>query len=146
MKGNVSWPSRAAAWMACVCGLAGGLAAKPSTAEAQLVLARRVDLKVLVLSAQDTGTAMIKAGLDEGMVPYTEIDLTKCRSPADHRQLLGGHGVVVHSPRQVPSGGAAERSTHAAVGGREDRARQVRARVQDPPARRLRVSLARPSA
>jgi hypothetical protein len=77
MKGNVTWPSRAAAWMACVCGLAGGLAATPNTAEAQLVLARRVDLKVLVLSAQDTSTATIKAGLDEGMIPYTEIDLTR---------------------------------------------------------------------
>lgn len=77
MKGNVSWPSRAAAWMACVCGLAGGFAAEPSTAEAQLVLARRVDLKVLVLSAQDAATAAIKAGLDEGMIPYTEIDLTR---------------------------------------------------------------------
>lgn len=77
MKGNVTWPRRAAAWLACACGLAGGFAATPNTAEAQLVLARRVDLKVLVISAQDSGTAMIKAGLDEGMIPYTEIDLTR---------------------------------------------------------------------
>jgi hypothetical protein len=48
--------------------------AVPTKAEAQT---RRVDLRVLVISAGDVGTAMIKAGLDEGMVPYTEIDLTK---------------------------------------------------------------------
>ncbi|MET0391172.1 MAG: hypothetical protein ABW321_34690 [Polyangiales bacterium] len=62
--------------MALSC-LSAPMLAAPSTAEAQLVLARRVDLKVLVLSAGDVGTAMVKAGLDEGLVPYTLIDLTK---------------------------------------------------------------------
>src|SRR5512139_1105381 len=56
--------------------LAGAVALTPS-AHAQLVLGRRVDLKILVISAGDVGTAMIKAGLNEGLVPYTEIDLTK---------------------------------------------------------------------
>jgi len=78
MERNVSWPGRVAAWVSCVGALALGQGVvEPSVAEAQLVLNRRVDLKILVLSAGDVGTAMFKAGLDEGLVPYTEIDLTK---------------------------------------------------------------------
>jgi hypothetical protein len=51
-------------------------AAGTSTASAQ---ARRVDLQVLVLSTgpADGASAMIKATLDEGLVPYTELDLSK---------------------------------------------------------------------
>lgn len=44
-----------------------------SRAEAQT---SRTRLDILVLSAQDRGTAMVKAGLDEALVPYTEVDLT----------------------------------------------------------------------
>lgn len=46
-----------------------------SSAQAQT---RRVDLQVLVVSggAGDSGSAMVKASLDEGLVPYTEVDLT----------------------------------------------------------------------
>lgn len=81
MERNVSWPGRVAAWVSCVGALALGQGLQPAAAEAQLVLARRVDLKILVLSAGDVGTAMFKAGLDEGLVPYTEIDLTKAGRP-----------------------------------------------------------------
>jgi hypothetical protein len=50
---------------------------QPAKAEAQA--AKRVDLKILVLSAgpSDVGANMVKAGLDEGLVPYTDVDLTK---------------------------------------------------------------------
>ena len=62
-----------AALAACIVISAGGNAPK---AEAQLItLARRVNLNVLVLSAGDVGTDMVKAGLREGGVPFTEIDL-----------------------------------------------------------------------
>src|SRR4051794_6165847 len=65
---------RSAALVICVCALGVGVGA-PS-AHAQLItLARRVNLNVLVLSAGDVGTEMIKAGLREGAVPFTEIDL-----------------------------------------------------------------------
>jgi hypothetical protein len=77
MQRNVSWPGRVVAWVVWSCLLLPALWVAPSPAAAQLVLARRVDLKILVLSAGDVGTAMVKAGLDEGLVPYTEVDLTK---------------------------------------------------------------------
>jgi len=78
MERNVSWPGRVAACVSCIGALAFGHGVvEPSVAEAQTVLARRVDLKILVLSAGDVGTAMFTAGLDEGLVPYTVIDLTK---------------------------------------------------------------------
>ena len=73
MERQASWQGRAAALALSLCGVAS-VGAAPTKAEAQT---RRVDLRVLVISAGDVGTAMIKAGLDEGMVPYTEIDLTK---------------------------------------------------------------------
>lgn len=66
----------AARMVSCMLVLALALATA-APAHAQLVLARRVELKILVLSAGDVGTATFKAGLDEGLVPYTEIDLTK---------------------------------------------------------------------
>lgn len=40
-----------------------------------LARAYRVELGVLLLSDGDVGTAMVKAGLEEGLVPYTEVDL-----------------------------------------------------------------------
>jgi hypothetical protein len=61
-------------------------------------LSRRVDLRVLVLSASDLGTSMIKAGLHEAGVPFTEVELDQedrpaiteaflceCSSPSLHR-------------------------------------------------------------
>ncbi|HKU40669.1 MAG TPA: hypothetical protein VJR89_21055 [Polyangiales bacterium] len=60
---------QAAALAICVLSIAQG-------ADAQLItLARRVNLNILVLSAGDVGTETFKAGLREGGVPFTEIDL-----------------------------------------------------------------------
>ncbi|HKP63079.1 MAG TPA: hypothetical protein VJV78_40360 [Polyangiales bacterium] len=65
---------RSAALVLCICAL--GLEVGAPSAHAQLItLARRVNLNVLVLSQGDVGTEMIKAGLREGGVPFTEIDL-----------------------------------------------------------------------
>jgi hypothetical protein len=47
----------------------------PKASAQLLTLARRVNLNVLVLSAGDVGTDMVKAGLREGGVPFTEINL-----------------------------------------------------------------------
>ena len=78
MKRGLSRRGRLAAWLSCVCGLVTLAGVLPtSRAHAQLVSARRVNLNILVLSAGDVGTAVVKAGLAEGLVPYTEIDLTK---------------------------------------------------------------------
>ena len=57
-----------------------GVLASHETAQAQ---ARRVNLEVLVISggATDFGTAMVKAGLDESLVPYAEINLTDFARP-----------------------------------------------------------------
>ena len=50
-------------------------AISPDAAHAQ---ARRVDLQILVVSAgaADGATAMVRAALDENLVPYTELDLS----------------------------------------------------------------------
>lgn len=62
-----------------------GVCLTASQASAQV---RRVNLEVLVLSAGDVGTAMIKAGLDEGLVPYTEIDLNSASRPVINDAFL----------------------------------------------------------
>ena len=68
---------RQASLLGAALSLAGALAIA-STVRAQPKPQRRVNLQVLVIStgALDFGTAMVKAGLDETMVPYSEIDLT----------------------------------------------------------------------
>ncbi len=81
MKRSVSRVGRVATWvLGCVLALPAVLL-QADAAHAQLVLGRRVDLQVLVLSAGDVGTAMMKAGLSEGLVPFTEVDLTKAGRP-----------------------------------------------------------------
>jgi hypothetical protein len=81
MKRRVSRGGGVAASVLSVIGMLSSLCATASPANAQLVLAHRVDLKVLVISAGDVGTAMMKAGLNEGLVPFTEVDLTKAGRP-----------------------------------------------------------------
>mgnify|MGYP003444243412 FL=1 len=49
---------------------------------------QRVQLGVLVLSAGEAGTAMMKAGLDEALVPFTEIDLNAPNRPQIDAALL----------------------------------------------------------
>lgn len=87
---KVGWLKRrwvAAALLACV-GISGVSA---PTAHAQLItLARRVNLNVLVLSAGDVGTDMIKAGLREGGVPFTEINLLQSNRPRITASYLAG--------------------------------------------------------
>ncbi|MET0342369.1 MAG: hypothetical protein ABW252_15300 [Polyangiales bacterium] len=64
--------------------LVGGLVLGAANAvHAQATPQRRVNLQVLVIStgALDFGTAMVKAGLDETLVPYSEIDLTNFSRP-----------------------------------------------------------------
>ncbi|MET0344298.1 MAG: hypothetical protein ABW252_25000 [Polyangiales bacterium] len=53
------------------------------SAQAQTAPARRVSLEILVVSggATDFGTAMVKASLDESLVPYSEIVLTDFARP-----------------------------------------------------------------
>jgi hypothetical protein len=72
-------------------GLVGGHAAESGTCSGDCVGAggaealasvamppvRRVDLRVLVLSAGDIGTDMLKSGLREVGVPFTEVDLDR---------------------------------------------------------------------
>jgi hypothetical protein len=81
MERNVSRRGRLAACVLACASMISGLGLGMSDAHAQIILARRVDLKVLVLSAGDVGTAMVKAGLDEGLVPYTEVNLTQTGRP-----------------------------------------------------------------
>lgn len=69
---------RAAEGGACsdCAGAAGG--ARVSNAMPAL---RRVDLRVLVLSAADVGTDMLRSGLREAGVPFTEVDLDRAERP-----------------------------------------------------------------
>lgn len=64
-------------------GAVGGSAspASPSSLPSPVSL-RRVQLRVLVLSAGDVGTDMLKSGLREVGVPFTEIDLQRVDRPA----------------------------------------------------------------
>lgn len=55
-----------------------GAASLAAEAQAQ---AHRVDLRILVVSTGDSGTAMVKASLDEGLVPYTELNLSDAARP-----------------------------------------------------------------
>src|SRR5262249_22133763 len=57
-------------------------------AEAQQT--KRVMLRVLVLSSNDVGTSMVKAGLDEALVPYTEVNLTQQGRPIIDGAFLAG--------------------------------------------------------
>jgi hypothetical protein len=61
--------------------IGGGGAPGGSTAP-QTASGGRVDLQVLVISAGETGTSMVKAGLIEGLVPFTEVDLKNPNRPA----------------------------------------------------------------
>jgi hypothetical protein len=88
MKRSVSPVGRLATWvLGCVLVLAAALL-PVDAAHAQLVLGRRVDLQVLVISAGDVGTAMMKAGLSEGLVPFAEVDLTKAGRPVINDAFL----------------------------------------------------------
>jgi hypothetical protein len=65
--------------------LASALAAS-ANASAQT---KRVDLNVLVLArGNDVGTAMVRAGLDEALVPYTVVDLTAAGRPQITKAFL----------------------------------------------------------
>jgi hypothetical protein len=139
MSRKASWQGRAAALALSLCGVAsvGGSA---TTAEAQT---RRVDLRVLVISAGDVGTAMIKAGLDEGMVPYTEIDLTRAGRPTITAAYLSDtqslnvrrakfQAVVL--PNEAPTQLTAAEMTALATFEREFKIRQLDAYVYPSPA------------
>ena len=131
--------SRAAALATALCGFAT-VGTAPTTAEAQT---RRVDLRVLVVSAGDVGTAMIKAGLDEGMVPYTEIDLTKSTRPVINAAFLADtqslntrrakfQAVVL--PNEAPTQLTAAEMTALDAFEREFKIRQLDAYVYPSPA------------
>ena len=77
---------QASRWFATI-ALCGALASG-GVAHAQN---RRVDLQFLVVKggAEDFGTPMVRAGLDEGLVPYTVLDLTaKGRPQLDESFLV----------------------------------------------------------
>lgn len=79
---------------------------------------RRVRLEILVLTAGDTGTQSIMAGLDEGLVPYTVVDLNESGRPnidaaflvdSPARGVTRGKYQAVVLPNDAPYGlGAAE--------------------------------------
>ena len=59
-----------------------------STALPALAQTHRIQLGILLLSDGDVGTEMIKAGLDEGLVPYTEVDLRASNRPEINAAFL----------------------------------------------------------
>lgn len=59
-----------------------------STALPALAQTHRIQLGILLLSDGDVGTDMIKAGLDEGLVPYTEVDLRASNRPQINAAFL----------------------------------------------------------
>jgi hypothetical protein len=88
MEFTVRGGRRRAAWLyTSILSLLGVVGVTPD-AHAQFVLGRRVDLKILVISAGDVGTAMVKAGLNEGLVPYTEVDLNAASRPVINDAFL----------------------------------------------------------
>lgn len=143
MQRGVSGPGRMAVWMACQFALILGCLAFSRPAEAQLVLSRRVDLNILVISAGDVGTAMMKAGLNEALVPYTEIDLTKSGRPvitdgflADTVSLFTRRGKfqAVILPSEAPSQLSAAEQAALANYEREFKVRQFNSYVYPSPA------------
>ncbi|HKP55551.1 MAG TPA: hypothetical protein VJV78_02460 [Polyangiales bacterium] len=61
-----------------------------------MTLTRRIELQVLVLSARDVGTGMVKAQLSEVGVPFTEIDLEDPSRPQiDEAFLCRGSSLFV---------------------------------------------------
>ena len=123
----------AAAMVLACAGISWGVSAP--TAEAQLItLARRVNLNVLVLSAGDTGTDMIKAGLREGGVPFTEVNLLSATRPRITAAYLAGAASLfvkranfqaIIMPNEAPSQLTAAELTALAAYQREFRIRRL---------------------
>jgi hypothetical protein len=122
--------------LACV-GVSWGASAP--TAHAQLItLARRVNLNVLVLSAGDVGTEMVKAGLREGGVPFTEVNLLAANRPRITASYLAGAASLfvkranfqaIVTPNEAPSQLTAAEVTALAAYQREFRIRRFSAYV-----------------
>jgi hypothetical protein len=103
-----------------------------------LTLARRVNLNVLVLSAGDVGTDMMKAGLREGGVPFTEINLTASNRTkitdsflADAASLFIKRGKfqAIIAPNEAPAGLTAAEKTALDKYQREFKVRRLSAYV-----------------
>lgn len=78
-------------------GSSGGAAAGGGARDSPLVIApRRIDLRVLVLSARDVGTEMMKSGLREAGVPFTEVELEREDRPAITDAFLSERSSFVH--------------------------------------------------
>jgi hypothetical protein len=113
-------------------------------ASAQLfTLARRVNLNVLVLSAGDIGTDMMKAGLREDGVPFTEINLNAANRPqitdaylADAASLFVKRGKfqAIIAPNEAPSGLSAAEKAALDKYQREFKVRRLSAYVWPSPA------------
>ncbi len=134
-SGRRRWAT-AALLLACV-GLNWGMSAPK--AHAQLItLARRINLNVLVLSAGDVGTDMVKAGLREGGVPFTEIDLRVAnRTKITDAYLAGAASLFVKranfqaivTPNEAPAQLTAAEVTALAKFQREFKIRRLSAYV-----------------
>lgn len=104
--------------------------------------APRIDLRVLVISANDPGTSMFKAALDEALVPYTEVDLTAANRPLLTADFLATgaanarhakfQGVVL--PNEAPPGLSDAERTALTQFEREFKIRQFDAYVYPSPA------------
>lgn len=99
------------AWVVACASIGWGICAPKADAQI-LTLARRVNLNVLVLSAGDVGTDMMKAGLREGGVPFTEINLNAANRTkitdaylADAASLFVKRGKfqAIITPNEAPS-------------------------------------------
>ncbi|HET6334445.1 MAG TPA: hypothetical protein VFG30_14575 [Polyangiales bacterium] len=95
------------------CASIGWGISAPKASAQLLTLARRVNLNVLVLSAGDVGTDMVKAGLREGGVPFTEINLNAVNRQkitdaylADAASLFVKRGKfqAIITPNEAPTG------------------------------------------
>jgi hypothetical protein len=132
-RSNLSRALAAAAF--CTAALAS-----PSLGAAQT---KRIQLNVLVLSAGDTGTEMVRAGLDEGLVPYTVVDLNAAGRPVINAAFLADNPSsnvrrakfqAVVLPSEAPSQlSQAERAALAAFE-REFKVRQLDTYVYPSPA------------
>jgi hypothetical protein len=82
VPGLVGAPAAAGGVSRCVGSSCAGAAGGGARDSPLAIATRRVDLRVLVLSAQDVGTEMLKSGLREAGVPFTEVELGREDRPA----------------------------------------------------------------
>jgi hypothetical protein len=133
--------AKQALWAAALTLVASAFALPAGSAQAQ---SKRVTLQVLVISADDVGTAAFKAGLDEGLVPYTEVKLAQAGRPLINDAFLADPATfasprrakfqAVVLPNEAPAGlSAAERDALRAFE-REFKIRQLDAYVYPSPA------------